>query len=155
MNPLLPENCFMPDAEARVMPDGRLYLYGSWDLPANPDYCSHIMHCFSTDDMQNWTDHGIIFRNDEEFHGIPWNKEAILYAPDAIERDGKYFLYVCGTPKVEGVAMADSPTGPFSEAERIELADGDGIDPSVFIDEDGQGYLFLGTIYTPWRKAFR
>ena len=134
----------MPDAEARVMPDSRLYLYGSWDLPANPDYCSHIMHCFSTDDMKTWTDHGVIFRNDEEFYGIPWNKDAMLYAPDAIERNGKYYLYVCGTPNVEGVAVADSPAGPFSVAERIEIADGDGIDPSVFIDEDGQGYLFWG-----------
>jgi len=144
MNPLLPENCFMPDAEARVMPDGRLYLYGSWDLPANPEYCSHVMHCFSTDDMENWTDHGVIFRNDEVFCGIPWNKKAKLYAPDAIEKDGKYFLYVCGTPKIEGIAVADSPTGPFSAAERIEFADGDGIDPTVFVDENGQGYLFWG-----------
>jgi len=144
MNPLLPENCFMPDAEARVMPDGRLYLYGSWDISADPDYCSHILHCFSTDDMENWIDHGVIFRNDEEFYGIPWNKEAKLYAPDAIEKDGKYYLYVCGNPQVEGVAVADSPIGPFSAAERIEGADGDGIDPTVFVDKDGQGYLFWG-----------
>lgn len=40
--------------------------------------------------------------------------------------------------------MANSPTGPFSIAERIEIADGDGIDPTVFVDEDGQGYLFWG-----------
>ena len=144
MNPLLPDNCFMPDAEARVMPDGRLYLYGSWDIPKNADYCTRIMHCFSTDDMENWTDHGVIFRNDEEFYGIPWNKDTELYAPDAIEKNGKYYLYVCGHRKEEGVAVADSPVGPFSVAERIEYADGDGIDPAVFVDEDGQGYLFWG-----------
>ena len=144
MNPLLAENCFMPDAEARVMPDGRLYLYGSWDISESPDYCSHVMHCFSTDDMENWVDHGIIFRNDETFYGIPWNKETRLYAPDAIEKDGKYYLYVCGSHKEEGVAVADSPIGPFSEACKIEIADGDSIDPSVFVDEDGQGYLFWG-----------
>ncbi len=144
MNPLLPENCFMPDAEARVMPDGRLYLYGSWDIPNNDDYCTRIMHCFSTDDMENWTDHGVIFRNDEEFYGIPWNKNTELYAPDAIEKDGKYYLYVCGHRREEGVAVADSPTGPFSVAEKIDIADGDGIDPAVFVDNDGQGYLFWG-----------
>lgn len=144
MNPLLPENCFAPDAEARVMPDGRLYLYGSWDVPNNSDYCTYVMHCFSTEDMENWTDHGVIFRNDEEFYGIPWNKDTALYAPDAIEKDGKYYLYVCGSHNEEGVAVADSPTGPFSPAERIEIADGDSIDPSVFIDNDGQGYLFWG-----------
>lgn len=144
MNPLLPENCFMPDAEARVMPDGRLYLYGSWDISAGSEYCSNVMHCFSTDDMKNWIDHGVIFRNDENFYGIPWNKDSRLYAPDAIEKDGKYYLYICGNHDEEGVATADSPTGPFSEAERIEIADGDSIDPSVFIDNDGQGYLFWG-----------
>ena len=144
MNPLLPENCFVPDAEARVMPDGRLYLYGSWDIPKNDDYCTRIMHCFSTDDMENWTDHGVIFRNDEEFYGIPWNKNTELYAPDAIERNGKYYLYVCGSKREEGVAVAESPTGPFSVAEKIEIADGDSIDPAVFIDNDGQAYLFWG-----------
>ena len=144
MNPLLPDNCFLPDAEARVMPDGRLYIYGSWDIPKNDDYCTRIMHCFSTDDMENWTDHGIIFRNDEIFYGIPWNKNTELYAPDAIEKNGKYYLYVCGHRKEEGVAIADSPIGPFSVAERIEIADGDGIDPSVFVDNDGQAYLFWG-----------
>ena len=144
MNPLLPENCHLPDAEARVMPDGRLYIYGSWDLTGDPDYCSYIMHCFSTDDMENWTDHGIIFRNDEVFRGIPWKPNARLYAPDAIEKDGKYYLYICGSSNAEGVAVADSPVGPFSVAERIDIADGDSIDPTVFVDEDGQGYLFWG-----------
>lgn len=144
MNPLLPENCFVPDAEARGMPDGRLYLYGSWDLSNRSEYCSHELHCFSTDDLEHWTDHGVIFRNDEVFYGIPWRKETMLYAPDAIERNGKYYLYVCGSNKEEGVAVADSPVGPFSEAQPIQIADGDSIDPTVFLDDDGQGYLFWG-----------
>jgi hypothetical protein len=146
MNPLLPQNCFVPDAEARVMPDGRLYLYGSWDRSgaAQNDYCSHELHCFSTDDMEHWVDHGVIFRNDESFCGIPWNPSTALYAPDAIHKDGKYYLYVCGNHKEEGVAVADSPTGPFSPAQKIEIADGDSIDPSIFVDDDGQAYLFWG-----------
>ena len=144
MNPLLPENCFVPDAEARVMPDGRLYLYGSWDISGSDAYCSRELHCFSTEDMENWTDHGVIFRNDESFVGIPWSPESPLFAPDAIEKDGKYYLYVCGRGKEEGVAEASSPIGFFSAAEKIELADGDGIDPAVFVDDDGQGYLFWG-----------
>ena len=144
MNPLLPENNFVPDAEARVMPDGRLYLYGSWDRPENPDYCSNIHHCFSTDDMIHWTDHGVIYRNDEEFTGMPWSPHSNLYAPDAIHKDGKYYLYICGNKNEEGVAVANSPIGPFSVAEKIEIADGDSIDPSVFVDEDGQAYYFWG-----------
>lgn len=144
MNPLLPENCYMPDAEARVMPDGRLYLYGSWDISNENGYCSQVLHCFSTDDMENWVDHGVIFRNDEEFYGIDWNRKTRLFAPDCIEKNGKYYLYVCGNFREEGVAVADSPAGPFSAAERIEIADGDSIDPAVFVDTDGQGYLFWG-----------
>ena len=46
MNPILPETCFVPDAEARVMPDGRLYIYGSWDVSGSDDYCSRELHCF-------------------------------------------------------------------------------------------------------------
>ena len=44
MNPLLPTQFFTPDAEARVMPDGRLYLYGSNDLSGCADYCSKEYH---------------------------------------------------------------------------------------------------------------
>jgi hypothetical protein len=144
MNPLLPDNCFIPDVEARVMPDGRIYLYGSLDVSRRADYCGHAQYLFSSDDMENWVDHGVIFRNDEDFTGIPWSPKSPLYAPDAIEKNGKYYLYVCGSRNEEGVAVGDNPWGPFKPAERIEIADGDGIDPAVFVDEDGQGYLFWG-----------
>ena len=144
MNPLLPDNCFLPDAEAHVMSDGRLYIYGSWDISGNAEYCSREVHCFSTDDMISWKDHGAVFRNDESFYGMPWAKDSLLYAPDAIEKDGKFYLYICGSRKEEGVAVADSPTGPFSAAERIELADGKGIDPAIFVDNDGQAYYLWG-----------
>lgn len=126
------------------MPDGRLYLYGSWDHPHSDYYCSREAHCFSTDDMIHFVDHGVIFRNDEEFQGMPWNSKSSLYAPDAIHRDGKYYYYVCGNHNEEGVAVADSPIGPFSPAEPIVGADGDSIDPAVFVDDDGQAYYFWG-----------
>ena len=126
------------------MPDGRLYLYGSWDHPHSDYYCSREAHCFSTDDMIHFVDHGVIFRNDEEFQGMPWNTQSWLYAPDAIHKDGKYYYYVCGERNDEGVAVADSPTGPFSPAEPIEGANGDSIDPAVFVDDDGQAYYFWG-----------
>ena len=144
MNPLLPDTCFVPDAEARVMPDGRLYIYGSWDLPHSPSYCSNVAHAFSTDDLIHWVDHGVIFRNDEIFQGFPWSPKSNLYAPDAIYKDGKYYYYTCGDHNEEGVAVADSPVGPFSQAEPIVGADGDSIDPSIFVDDDGTPYYFWG-----------
>lgn len=144
MNPLLPDGICVPDAEAHVMPDGRLYLYGSWDIPGNPRYCSDVLHCFSTDDMIHFTDHGVIFQNNEAFLGIPWSNGSVLYAPDAIYKDGKYYLYVCGSRSEEGVAVAVSPIGPFSIAEPIVGADGDSIDPAIFVDRDGQAYYLWG-----------
>jgi len=144
MNPILPENCFVPDAEAHVMPDGRLYIYGSWDLGGEMYYCSKVLHCFSTDDMVSWVDHGVIFRNDEKFCGLPWSPDSMLYAPDAIHKDGKYYLYVCGSSGEESVAVADAPYGPFSAAEKVEGADGKGIDPAIFVDDDGQAYYLWG-----------
>lgn len=96
MNPLLPTQFFTPDAEARVMPDGRLYLYGSNDLSGCADYCSKEYHVYVTDDdkMEHWTDCGVSFRNTADHPGLHWSPDTVLFAPDAIERDGKTYLYM-------------------------------------------------------------
>lgn len=67
--------------------------------------------------------------------------KTLLYAPDAIEKGGKYFLYFCCSDDSEGVAVSDRPTGPFHSACRLPV---EGIDPAVFIDQDGQGYYYWG-----------
>ena len=57
-NPILPLDVHIPDPEAHVMPDGRLYVYGSYD--ARDDmYCSDFHRVASTDDLSNWTVHDI------------------------------------------------------------------------------------------------
>jgi hypothetical protein len=66
---------------------------------------------------------------------------AILYAPDAIEYKGKYYLYMCFSDDSEGVAVSDRPEGPFGEAKRLPVS---GIDPAVFVDDDGQAYYYWG-----------
>ncbi|MBQ7916371.1 MAG: family 43 glycosylhydrolase [Firmicutes bacterium] len=141
MNPILPREHFVPDGEARVMPDGRLYLYGSYDISGAKEYGSQMLHVFSTDDMVHWTDHGVAFRSSD----IPWLKAICkLYAPDCIHRDGKYYLYFCMESGEEGVAVAETPWGPFKDPQPLGSANGDGIDPSIFIDDDGQAYYFWG-----------
>lgn len=141
MNPILPREHFVPDGEARVMPDGRLYLYGSYDISGKTGYCSDVLHVFSTDDMIHWTDHGVCFTSRD----VPWaGPEDELYAPDCIHRDGKYYLYFCMRGNAEGVAVADTPWGPFRDPKPIKEADGDSIDPAVFIDDDGQAYYYWG-----------
>lgn len=141
MNPVLPREHFVPDSEARVMPDGRLYVYGSYDRSGSMSYCSDVLHVFSTDDLIHWTDHGVAF----SVKDIPWTNEgSILYAPDCIHRNGTYYLYFCLSDNTEGVAVSDCPYGPFRDAQIIEVASGDGIDPAVFIDEDGKAYYYWG-----------
>ena len=134
MNPMLPIDMFIPDGEAHVMPDGRLYLYGSLDLKDGNTYCSERYHVFSTDDMVNWVDHGESFRIDD----------GMLYAPDCIHKDGKYYLYYCTAGNGEYTAVSDSPAGPFVDPQPMEIANGDSIDPAIFVDDDGQAYYFWG-----------
>ena len=86
MNPILPLTHFVPDGEARLMPDGRMYLYGSYDISGETTYCSDVLHVFSTNDLLHWTDHGICLQSSD----IPWAKEgSLMYAPDCICKDGK------------------------------------------------------------------
>ena len=141
MNPALPRQHFVPDSEARVMPDGRLYVYGSYDICGNNGYCSGVLHVFSTENLSDWTDHGVVF----SVKDIPWAREGtLLYAPDCIHRDGQYYLYFCLSDGTEGVAVSTCPYGPFENAQQIEYASGDGIDPAIFIDDDKRIYYFWG-----------
>ena len=65
MNPLLPLNRFVPDAEARCWNDGRMYLYGSLDIPGDDGYCSGCYRVFSSPDLICWKDHGVSFNTME------------------------------------------------------------------------------------------
>ncbi len=64
-----------------------------------------------------------------------------LYAPDCINKNGKYYLYFCMSDDTEGVAVADSPAGPFTNAVQLPVS---GIDPAVFVDDDGTAYYYWG-----------
>ena len=149
MTPLLPRSFFMADGEAHVFPDGRLYMVGSTDTSGSPDYCGSVHHIWSTDDplLEHWVDHGPVFENSAEKPGIPWAPGVPLYAPDMICKDGRYYLYMCGANAFEAVASADRPEGPYGDVHRIEGADGDGIDPAVFVDDDGSAYYFWGQFH--------
>lgn len=140
-NPLLPDACFVPDVEARVFADGRVYLYGSYDIAGNGDYCSDVYHVFSSDDLIHWTDHGESFSLDR----VKWyaaDGHRALYAPDCVLRGGTYYLYYCVPDGRCGVASSKSPTGPFEDIGPI--AGIQGIDPGVLIDDDGTAYIYWG-----------
>ncbi|WFB35184.1 hypothetical protein P3T73_13545 [Kiritimatiellota bacterium B12222] len=96
MNPLLPLTVFVPDVEAHVAPDGRLYLYGSIDVSGDTVSCSDQMHVYSSDDLQTWTDHGEVFHLDRSHS--PHTQS--LHAPDAFRLRGKSYLLYCGSGRL-------------------------------------------------------
>lgn len=158
-NPIIRDQ-FSADPSARVFGE-RVYLYPSHDILATESkgrigwFCMEDYHVFSSANLTDWTDHGMIITQNK----IPWVKpdSYSMWAPDCIERNGKYYFYFPTSPKdtsrygrgfTVGVAVADKPTGPFiPQAEPIKGVRG--IDPNVFIDKDGQAYLYwsAGNIY--------
>jgi hypothetical protein len=142
LNPICPPGIYIADPEARQMPDGRLYVYGSRDEPGNT-WCSRSYNVLSSRDLKTWTLDQTSFATAGTGKQTDYTS-AILYAPDCIYRDGSYYLYYCLADggEDEGVAVSRSPYGPFIKGKK--LADISGIDPSVFIDDDGQAYLYWG-----------
>ncbi len=140
MNPFLPFGTYIPDGEPKVFGD-RVYLYGSYDL-FGEGYCCKVYHTFSAPlcDLTDWKDHGVSFSTDE----VPWS-DALLYAPDALYKNGRYYLFFCLSDGTEGVAESKQPEGPFTNARQITL-NGEpvkGIDPSV-LEDSGRVYYTWG-----------
>jgi arabinoxylan arabinofuranohydrolase len=106
--------------------------------------------CFSTTDMANWTDLGVV----ASLKTFAWGKTD-AWAGQVVPRNGKFYYYVpirlSGDKFGVGVGVADKPEGPFTDAIGKPLIEGNGyIDPTVFVDDDGQAYLFCGNpkLYT-------
>ena len=153
-NPILPAWEYIPDGEPRVFGD-RVYLYGSHDRAAKSDFCDYKLKVWSAplDDLNNWVCHGHSFHTrDDRDHksdteGMADRK---LFAPDVIEKDGRYYLYayIVGSKGVVGVS--DKPEGPFKLLSQYkydpEDAGDDGIynDAGVLVDDDGSVYIYYG-----------
>lgn len=145
-NPIC-QTAFTPDPAPMVYED-TLYVYTGRDRDGNNDfYYMDGYQVFSTTDMQNWTNHGCIMDKSV----FSWAKEDSLWASQCIERNGKFYWYITaenasGGGRVIGVAVGDSPTGPFKDAIGKPLVgpNWDYIDPTVMIDDDGQAWLMFG-----------
>jgi arabinoxylan arabinofuranohydrolase len=130
-NPIVPFGTYYADPEPHVWADGVVYLYCSHDINGTT-WCSDDYHVFSSSDLIHWTDRGIAF-------SVPGTT---LYANDCAYKDGVYYLYYATPDGKCFVATSPSPTGPF--AGPVQLAGISGIDPAVYIDDDGQAYIYWG-----------
>ena len=136
-NPISPMGVYMADPSAKVI-DGKLYVACSLDL-SEDRWCSPYHHLLSTGDLRSWTLHTNVLASAGPHDAVPYS-DAELYAPDIVEKDGRYYMYYDLSEGTEGVAVSDSPAGPFTGGVQIEGIRG--IDPCVFIDDDGQAYYF-------------
>ena len=149
-NPIIRDQ-FSADPTARVF-NNKVYLYPSHDIfpPAGQRqdwFCMEDYHVFSSENLTDWTDHGMIVTQNK----VPWVRpnSYSMWAPDCVYRNGKYYFYFPSAPAAGrggfavGVAIADRPEGPFiPEPEPIKGING--IDPCVLQASDGNAYIFWG-----------
>lgn len=143
-NPIV-QTWFTTDPAPMVYND-RMYVYTGHDEDNADFFWMQEWRVYSSSDMVNWQDHG----SPLALESFTWADDR-AWAPQCIERNGKFYLYVPAHCKTSGtmaigVAVSDSPTGSFTDPVGKPLADGswDYIDPTVFIDDDGQAWLYWG-----------
>lgn len=155
-NPYLPMWEYIPDGEPRVF-GGRVYVYGSHDNAGSVKFCDYVLKCWSAplDNLNEWVCHGDIFRTqataDYPADTDRTDDSNYLYAPDVVEKDGKYYLYAYVLNSVGCVAVSDKPEGPFRLLSKYKYTipdeiccNGWFIDPGVLVDDDGRTYIYCG-----------
>ena len=155
-NPYLPLWEYVPDGEPHVFGD-RIYLYGSHDAFDGKKFCPNDYVCWSAPvaDLKDWRYEGVIYRRTQDPRMADGKHE--LWAPDVVRgKDGRYYLYYCPDDKIKsiGVAVCDKPAGRYEFYGLVKDAAGGilgerpgdtiAFDPGVFIDEDGEIYLYSG-----------
>lgn len=162
-NPLF-EDVFTADPAALVDGD-TVYLYTGHDEAPNNDrfFEMHDWLVFSSKDMVNWQSHGPIMKATD----FKWAK-GDAWAAHMVKRNGKYYFFTTVRHKDDkpgfaiGVATSDSPYGPFKDAIGHALVtddmtkqtpnDWDDIDPAIFIEENGDAYMFFGNLMPKYVK---
>ena len=132
---------------APMVHNGTMYVYTGHDEDGADFFWMQEWRVYSTQDMVNWTDHG----SPLALESFSWADDR-AWASQCVERDGHFYWYICAHSKLSngmaiGVAVGDSPTGPFRDAlgkPLFENGSWDHIDPTVFIDDDGQAWLMWG-----------
>lgn len=158
-NPVLP--VYAADPDAHLLGD-RYFIYATnaGFYPDKDAFTSgeshesgHGFSAWSSRDLRSWQSEGPILR----FADIEWARDLPhAWAPCMAERNGKFYFYFCADSRI-GVAVSDSPTGPFVDAKGEPLVpyrdDLSAIDPMVFVDDDGQAYLYWGAVPGFWLEG--
>lgn len=163
-NPLnFGNNIRTADPSGHVWGDGKMYLYTSHDEECQEDFHMKDWYAFSSSDLVNWKTHGPILKISD----LTW-ADNFAWAPDAAYKNGKYYLiFPAGTgfkdrvnPEKStkwmglGVAVSNSPTGPFKDAIGKPLwTTPYANDPSLFIDDDGKAYLYFHGLNADYQVA--
>ena len=166
-NPIAAQR-FMADPYA-IEYNGRVYVYGTNDsqsmrigedgkIPNNNYSNINTLNCYSSADMVNWRDEGIIQVAGKKGPAT-WSKNS--WAPAVcyknIDGKDKFFIYFADNGSGIGVLEGDSPTGPWHDPIGKQLISRNTpncggsevpwlFDPAVLVDDDGQGYLYFGGI---------
>ncbi|GHA76362.1 alpha-N-arabinofuranosidase [Pontibacter akesuensis] len=149
--PLVTE-IFTADPSAHVF-NGKIYVYPSHDIDAKVPEKDDGSHFAMTDYRVLSMDSvgGEVTLHDValDIKDVPWAGRQ-MWAPDAAEKDGKYYLFFPAKDKQDifriGVATSDSPTGPF-KAQPEPITGSYSIDPAVFKDDNGDYYMYFGGIW--------
>ncbi|KAF9054296.1 glycosyl hydrolase [Panaeolus papilionaceus] len=140
-NPIV-QTLFTADP-APVVYNNRVYLFTGHDEDGSTTYNMRDWRLYSSSDMANWQDHGVMM----SLATFSW-ANANAWAGQVIARNNKFYYYVpvrrtTGHMAI-GVGVSDNITGPYRDAIGGPLVDNNEIDPTVFIDDNGQAYLYWG-----------
>jgi arabinoxylan arabinofuranohydrolase len=137
-NPLVQTN-YTPDPAPMVYND-TVFLYTGHDEDSATGFTMFNYLLYTSSDLVNWRDRGIVV----SLRNFSWAPSNGAWASQCIYRNGKFYYYCAIQLNGIGVLVADSPYGPFTDPLGHPLIANGEIDPTVFIDDDGQAYLFFG-----------
>lgn len=130
---------------APMVYNNTVFLYTTHDEDDAEGFKMQDWLLYTSTDMVNWTDHGVV----ASLKSFDWVKrDNGAWAEQVVERNGKFYMYCPIHGNGIGVLVSNSPYGPFKDPLGKPLVwqkeHWDDIDPTVFIDEDGQAYMYWG-----------
>jgi beta-xylosidase len=143
---------YSADPSAHVF-NGKIYIYPSHDfdsgIPSDDLGNQYAMKDYQVLSMDSIGGPVTVHPVALDIKDVPWASEK-MWAPDAAEKDGKYYFYFPVKDKAGvfriGAAVGDKPEGPF-KAQPEPIKNSFSMDPAVFKDSDGKYYMYFGGLW--------